>query len=455
MRFLKFYIFYYTTLKSYFVNITISEPFLYTFSMETILIIGAGASGLMAARELVKAGKKVIVLEARDRLGGRIAQIAKEEFGYPLEGGAEFVHGNGVVTKALLAEAGLHVVPVEGDYWSVRTGEPKKNDFLEVEEGAFIEKLSTLSEDMPIGTFLDTYFSGEENAVLRNDVTRMVEGYDAADMGRASALAVHQEWANEEAWQQGRVVEGYGAMIAFLESECRKLGVELLKNKQVTGITIGAEIAQVTCKDNTRYEAQKIILTVPLPIIKTILFSPAIPEKLAAIEKMGFGPAIKIFLKFNTAFWKTLNNGDYANMQMIISNELLGTWWTPYPDPSPILTGWFAGPKAWAFIHKTEAEIIETALECLAVIFNITKDELQKEIARSKIMNWPADPYTQGAYSYTTIETKEVLPILQEPINNILFFAGEALYNGKDIATVEGALASGKDVVEKILHNSL
>src|SRR5215470_2488027 len=81
---------------------------------EHIVVIGAGAAGLMAARELGRAGKKVTVLEARDRCGGRIHPLPIAQFGYPVEGGAEFVHSEAPVTRGLLGEAGLSLLPLPG-----------------------------------------------------------------------------------------------------------------------------------------------------------------------------------------------------------------------------------------------------------------------------------------------------------------------------------------------------
>lgn len=410
----------------------------------------------MAARELSKAGHVVTILEARTRIGGRIVTISVDQLGYPLEGAAEFVHGNGSVTKALLEEAGLHVVPVEGDYWNVRTGEAKKNErFIPEDEAELIKRLESVMADLPIGDFLKESFAEEKYEHLRNAVTKMVEGYDAGEMSRMSTMAVHDEWANDESWEQGRVVEGYGAMISFLESECRKAGVKIILNTEVISIDSSGEIVIIKTKDGSAYQSQKVIITVPLPLIKTIVFTPAISEKMKAVDIIGFGPAMKIFLKFKTEWWSDIKEHDFSTMQMIISNEVMGTWWTQYPHEVPILTGWFAGPDTREYSDKTDEEITNKAIECLSNIFKVDKEMLQGQLVEAKIMNWPADPFTQGAYSYTTVGAREAIKILSEPVDNKLFFAGEALYSGKDTGTVEGALASGKEVAEKIKSSLL
>src|SRR3981081_4812086 len=89
---------------------------------EHSVVIGAGAADLMAARELGRAGRKVTVLEARDRCGGRIHPLPATKFGYPAEGGAEFVHGEAPVTRALLREAGLSLLPIQGTQWTGEDG---------------------------------------------------------------------------------------------------------------------------------------------------------------------------------------------------------------------------------------------------------------------------------------------------------------------------------------------
>src|SRR5215468_2548944 len=135
------------------------------------VVVGAGAAGLMTARELARAGKRVTILEARDRCGGRIYALPTEEFGYPAEGGPEFVHGAAPVTRALLREAGLELSPMQGARWSARGGvfalseSPPHADRLH-------RALMELQTDLPVAEFLERYFSDPQYSVLRRDVTR-------------------------------------------------------------------------------------------------------------------------------------------------------------------------------------------------------------------------------------------------------------------------------------------
>src|ERR1700755_3509665 len=125
---------------------------------EHIVIVGAGAAGLMAACERARAGKRVTILEARDRCGGRIYSLPVQEFGYPAEGGAEFVHGAAPVTRALMREARLSLSPMEGTHWSARRGTLAPNDSPLPDADRLVRALRGLQADLPVIEFLDAYF---------------------------------------------------------------------------------------------------------------------------------------------------------------------------------------------------------------------------------------------------------------------------------------------------------
>src|SRR5215471_12101624 len=118
--------------------------------LTNFLIVGAGAAGLMSARELACAGKRVTIFEARDRCGGRIYPLPIHEFGYPAEGGAEFVHGAAPVTRAVMREAGLSLSPRGGTRWSTRSGALSRDQSSTTHMGRFYQALAEVKDDLPI-----------------------------------------------------------------------------------------------------------------------------------------------------------------------------------------------------------------------------------------------------------------------------------------------------------------
>lgn len=279
----------------------------------------------------------------------------------------------------------------------------------------------------------------------------MVEGYDAADPKRISTFALRDEWLGNDEWLQYRIKEGYGVLLEFLRRKCVEHDADIQLNMTVTAVEINSSGAIVRCGNAVAYQAKQVIVTVPLPLIKKIAFTPAIPKKLEAAEKIGYGGAIKPLLQFKDRWWMHALGKDFNEMDFMLSNQPFGVWWTQYPETAPVLVGWLGGPRAQKFAHSSSEEILETSIESLANIFKVTKERVKGELVHARVFNWPADSRSLGAYSYTTPETESAQEELLRPVDNKLFFAGEALYEGEDAATVEGTLASGKAVAEKLL----
>ncbi|MDQ6812159.1 MAG: FAD-dependent oxidoreductase [Bacteroidota bacterium] len=428
-----------------------------------IIVLGAGAAGLMAAKKLLGAGLNVCILEARNRLGGRIQTFSIDAVdGY--EGGAEFIHGDLEATMQILAEAGLEKHPLTGETWQVANGKwSQENEFFAY-ANEVTEKLKLVEDDISIATFINKYFADEKYETLRKSLTSYIEGYYSGEIAMTSAKAFLQEWQSEDD-QQYRPAGGYGKMIQYLRDSCAKAGADIKLETVVKTIRWTKGEVEVIDEIGHRYTAKRVIITVPLGVWTAeehakgaIQFIPELPAKKEAAKQMGFGAVIKVLLKFEENFYydELLNRSGkhLSTLHMAITDNPIPTWWTQYPAPSTLLTGWLSGPKAAEIKDHDDTIILAESLRSLQKMFGINKHRLQEKLQWFKIFNWTIDPYTRGSYSYSTLDTYVARRLLAEPCEDTLFFAGEALYDGPEMGTVEAALTSGAEVAAAILAGS-
>lgn len=430
---------------------------------QRIIVIGAGASGLMAARELARAGRTVTVLEARERCGGRIHPLPEAEFGYPAEGGAEFVHGEAPLTRALLREAGLAVLPVAGARWHVADGAWRQDEAPAPGSDRFDRMLAELTSDITVTDFLRKHFAGPEHAALRRSVTRTVESYDAAEPARASMLALREEWMHSGRSTQARIAGGYGAMIDFLAAESRRLGASIRCDAAVRAIERTADGIAVHCAAGDSLGADAAVLTVPPPVLSDIALPPDVREQVAAAAaEIGFGNVIKLVLRFRQRWWtkasakeaaKATGEGrDLSDLSFLLTDAAIPVWWTQHPAEHPVLTGWLGGPRTTAMAGLDEKAMVNAAIAALASIFALSPQQLAGDLVAARAIDWARDPFARGAYSYATLGTRAAQSALgaADPAAGIMF-SGEALYRGPDMGTVEAALASGAQTARTIL----
>jgi len=427
-----------------------------------VLIIGAGAAGLMAAYTLSKAGKKVTVLEACNRTGGRIRTINDASFFNHAELGAEFVHGNLPLSLELLDKAGLAYHAAEGQIWHYSNGTFKQDAAMVEGWDLLIKKLHALKEDMSLDDFLEAHFVGEQFDGLKESVRHYAAGYDTADPKKLSAFAMRNEWENEDDSAQHRINDGYCSLISFLCAEIKQNGGAIYLNAPVNRIKWQPGNAVVSTADGDTYEAAKVIFAIPLGVWQAspkakgyIKIEPPVKEQHEALQQLGFGAIIKVLLQFDDIFWEDATTEELAgkglkDMMFLFSDEAVPTWWTQSPEHSPLLTGWLGGPEAARRAGYSHQEILQESLQSLAHIFNRSPEALKDKLVAWHVANWTAEPYIYGSYAYDTVHTTKALEMLRKPVEDTLYFAGEFMYQGASMGTVEAALVSGREVAERI-----
>ena len=428
-----------------------------------IVIIGAGACGLMAARELSKAGKRVEIIDARPYWGGRIHTVHSSAFLLPIETGAEFIHGNQPLTLSLLKEFGIKYHKIKGEMWQVQDHNFKKeNGFVEDHYSRLAKSLKELTEDLSVENFLNTYFKEEKYSGLKNSIRKFVEGYDAADISRASALAFKNEWLNEED-DQYRIQGGYGDLTDALAEQCEKAGCKIHLSSVITKIEWKKNDVAAVSETHRKYRAPKAIITLPAGLLResskkkgAISFIPEIPGKRQAARELGYGGVIKFILQFSEAFWKSEEAEKFAgknlkNLGFLFSNADIPTWWTQLPDETPLLTGWLGGPASDKYATTDHDALLKQALNSLAFIFRMNEIDLRKILTAWQIINWAEDSFSRGAYAYEVVNGNTIKETLRTPEEETLYFAGEALSKDLSAGTVEAALSSGLEVAERIL----
>ncbi len=419
-----------------------------------VLIIGAGAAGLLAARELAVAGRQVMLLEARERVGGRVQTIRPAGFGQAIEAGAEFLHGAVPLTRALLAEAGIAWRTAEGQTYQVEDGQVRADNDFFAQLPLLLTRLAKLPHDLPLADFLHQEFAGDAYARLRDMATQFAEGYDAADARRVSAWALREEWAQDEADASERPVGGYGPLLAYLAAQAQAAGATLHLGTPVRHIDWQPGQVRVQADNGTMYQASQLLCTVPLGVWQRqpsqtgyLAISPDLPAHRAAAQRLGFGPVIKVVLEFATPFWQAR----LPELEFMLSHEPVPTWWSQLPDAPAQLTGWVAGPAAHRLHALADEAVLQLALESLARLFATPLAAVRAQLRAHHVANWCADPYAYGAYSYPTVGAPAARAALAAPVADTLFFAGEAVYDGPAAGTVEAALVSGQLAARTLL----
>ena len=197
------------------------------------------------------------------------------------------------MTHRLLRQAGLSTLHLQGTRWEVENGKFSRGDPPDPYFDRLHQVLRELKSDMTVAAILQQHFAGPDNTRLRCSIVRMVEGYDAADPRRASVLALREEWMADGRSAQVRIAGGYGSLVNFLASECRRNGVTTRLGSAVTAIEAGDGGALIRCANGDANECDAVVLTVPIPLLREIALPPPEREKTAAAAQMASATSSK------------------------------------------------------------------------------------------------------------------------------------------------------------------
>ena len=396
-----------------------------------VLVIGAGAAGLAAAAELARAGRSVLVIEARDRIGGRCLTRRLPGVPAPVELGAEFIHGRPEATISLLKRANVAAVDSTRTQRVAVAGVLKPvNIFAEAQR---VARAEVKGRDVSFRTFLARRRLPKLTRAL---ATMMVQGFDAADPARASAREIIEEWSGGGLGvSQPRPQGGYGPLLEFL---AREIPIQL----QTVVREVRWKRGSVELRGTFRGEpwsawAPRAVISVPIGVLPSL-----VREKRAALAKLESGPVVRVAMAFREAFWEKAHPG----VAFFHSpNAPFPTFWTPLPMHAPLLTCWAGGPKASRLTGRSETVLLRNALESVRSVLGNTAEPLAY-----LMHDWQADPFARGGYSYVKVGGTGARAELAQPLEETLFFAGEAT-DTEQSGTVGGALASGLRAAREVI----
>ncbi|HEX7155284.1 MAG TPA: NAD(P)/FAD-dependent oxidoreductase [Thermoanaerobaculia bacterium] len=411
-----------------------------------VAIIGAGAAGLAAARDLSGAGRSTVLLEARDRIGGRIHTLHPAGLPLAIELGAEFVHGNVASTFSIIDAAALLACRLPDDHWWSEHGRRERIDDFWGLIDRVRARIGSRKKDLSFAAFLRAQRNLDERTRLL--ACSFVEGYHAAHAERMSTLVLQsadQEQAEDDN-AQFRVPGGYDAVIAWLRAGVQPQRTELRLSTPVTSVRwSGGDVAITTAHGET-IRARAAVLTLPIGVWKlgTIRFDPPLQEKESALAKLEAGHVVKMTFRFREPWWDDFNF-------LHTSDRFMPTWWTTAPLRSPLLTGWAGGHAADALLAEGQDAMQERALDAMARAFDRPRRELERELAGVWTHDWQSDPFSRCAYSYAAVGGANANAELARPLRKTLFFAGEAT-SSDQTGTVAGAIESGQRAAAEVLR---
>lgn len=427
-----------------------------------VVILGAGIAGLAAARALAERGMHVVLLEAKDRVGGRVF-TRKAEGGGTVELGAEFVHGRAPELWALIDECGAKTVEREGTMLREEWGDGLTED--DPQDEAMFEPLEALEdfagEDVAFADWLAASDVPEDE---RAALTGYVEGFNAADAKRIGVKALGVQQKAEDAIEGDRawhVLGGYVQLAEYLAARVKELGGEVRLGWEAVAVRWRAGDVEVETNRGVVH-AKRCIVALPLGVLQCVndegcLRMAPEPTAIAHARRLEMGHAVRFTMVFRSRWWErtgALDKEKLAVMSFLFTfQRSVRVWWTAHPEPEalPALTGWVGGPRAKELEGKSAGELGREACAELAAVFGIAENLLRWELLATYAHDWSGDVHARGAYSYVPAGALDAPAAMTHPEADTLFFAGEHTDVTGHWGTVHAAIRSGLRAAKQVL----
>jgi lysine-specific histone demethylase 1B len=400
-----------------------------------VLIIGAGAAGLYAGYILKSRGIAFQILEAGDRIGGRLAKL--EGFADdPLDLGAQWLHGKNSIVGDLIA----------------KTKTPITLDNSELTFWYQGNRVSSLPKDIEIFEGDNkpdiSYQAYAQQQGFGDEYTHIVEAIAGDQGAAASRLSVYYNNLEEEEWNSGD--QDYKFRNTFFDLINTHIASEIqdsiVLNAPIHRVEYSQSGVVVTGFDGQQYAGDKVIITAPISILKRndIQFIPALPvAKTTAFSKIGMDAGMKVFLKFSDSFFDANIIG--GSICAAYADERVGK-----SSSEPILLAFVMGEQAeYLTSLGTDTAIVAALLQELDSMYS---GRASATFVKAHLENWTLHPYIRGAYSYSTVGMGDARKVAAQPIDNTLYFAGEAMNINGHHQTVHGAVETGYIAVMQILE---
>lgn len=418
-----------------------------------VAIIGAGAAGLAAARTLARRGVRCALFEANGFVGGRMRTLSIPSWPMPVELGAEFVHAHPAPTLALTSSKALHKVP-DVRAWVGPSVRPMPNVWSRFQ--TLLEPALQASSSDTVRDYLASGpFAGEPERLVRS----LVEGYHAAPIDEVSALSVARDARGMQDFEQFRVEQGQAGLLEGLLFEVgrREVPIELGVHVQRLSWRRGQVTIHAQAQERPlTIRARRCILTVSVGVLQAaverggIAIEPYPAQLRAHLPRLGMGHVVKLVLRFATPQWPEVGPASEATF-LHAPDGAFKTFWRQTSGEAEQITAWAGGPAATALAEQHPALVEEQALIEIARVCERSLGTCRKDLLEIHHHDFVGDPHCLGAYSFVRPNGQGAARALSEPIEQTLFFAGEAL-DLQFPATVAGAIGSGTHCARKLIR---